>query len=176
MTPLVVMSQPTRCTYIGAGEGLPPLRTLHGDTARAGRFRPAWRRPSPGRSPGRSMSRRQAPGVQQRTVAHGRQIASRFLRVATALRVTAAANRAGSLLRTSPAGWPAFQEQTGCAAPLSRRTGRAPLAAVPLAEGRGSMNLCPTLVDRRHVGAFDSADCPESVVIWEAKPARWSGA
>lgn len=28
------MSQPTRCTYIGAGEGLPPLRTLLGDPAR----------------------------------------------------------------------------------------------------------------------------------------------
>lgn len=40
IAPIVVMNQPTRRTYIGAGERLPPLRTLHGDTVRAAPVRP----------------------------------------------------------------------------------------------------------------------------------------
>ena len=121
-------SQPTRCTYIGAGEGLPPLRTLHGDTARDA---PVLTR----RRCDRRRVARSAGGVAlgdpRRPAAHDRpppSTAARSSADAPALRVTAAGGRAGRLLWASQR-LAHVHDGPGCAAPSSRRTG--PATRVP---------------------------------------------
>ena len=89
--------KPADPMYVHRGwRGAPPLRTLHGDTARrrAGSDPPS-KRLSPGHSVGADDRRRASP----------------------------ASGSADSLLRASRKGGPAFSTRTSCAAPLSRRTG-----------------------------------------------------
>ena len=68
--------------------------------------------------------RRAIPGVRQRTVSHGRQTASRFLRSASAFG-DRRGRPWGKPLAGQPGGWPSFKtnKPSACAAPLSRRTG-----------------------------------------------------
>ena len=124
MTPLGVMSQLTQCAYIGLA-GAPPPRPPHRDTAalRRGSGAPSMR-PSLGRA-GRMMSAGRFPGVRQPRSPPAVNPLARVLRSAPALRVTAAADRAGRLLRASRKAGPRSGRTSGapCAAPLSRRAG-----------------------------------------------------
>ena len=116
--------------YVHRGwRGAPPLRTLHGDTARRrdGSDPPSMR-PSLGRSPAGAR----APGGPRRPTAHGHPRPSTRWRgsfaAAPALRVTATADRAGNSCGPAEAGPPykraqhwSRRAQRGRAAPLSRR-------------------------------------------------------
>ena len=101
MTPTIVMSQLTQCATLG-WRGAPPPRPPQ---QRYGGAAPAETPPSMSPSPGRRiriMSAGVSPGVRRRTVTRGRQAASRLLRWRSGpCRVTAAADRAGKLLRAS---------------------------------------------------------------------------
>lgn len=144
MTPLVVMSQPTRCTYIGADERLPPLRTPRRVTA-------------PGGSDRTRVGAAIAVALAEKRMSADKPLTSGSARSPTASncfaiaplgcgppgdpRPTVRGRSSGPARKAGPP-----SKTTGCAPPLSHRTSHAQVAAVPLADGRGSMTLCPTLV------------------------------
>ncbi len=122
---LYAMSQLTRCPTSGWRGGRVPLRTPRTEIRRdAAPVDPPSMRPPPGRSPGQDDERRAVPGVRERTVGRGRQPAAQVLHFVTAFQVTAATDRAGSLLRSSRNGWPTFSRNQ--AAPLRCRGHRRP--------------------------------------------------
>lgn len=145
MTPLGVMSQHTQCSTLG-WRGLRPS-TPNGMRCVAPVSDPPSMQPSPGGSLGRRMS----AGRPRRPAAHGRPRPSTCSASSAGpplrsgpFRVTAAPDRAGSLLRASRKADPPFSTGTSCAAPLSRRTGHRDRAVV-VWQGRGlaSSDSCP---------------------------------
>ena len=117
MTPLSVIASLPNVRTLGSGEGLRPL-DRHAEIRRHARTG------LPGRSLGRPGSSG-GPGsgnAQSPTAVKSLRDSSAH---ATVLRMTAAADRAGSRLRASPKAGPvpARPVATACAAPLSRRTG-----------------------------------------------------
>ena len=118
MTSVVCHEPADPMCYIGLARGrsAPPSNPRTERRRRCAQFRPAVERPVVGSRAGRIMNAGRSPASgSARSATAVKPLrgssAPRFLRSAPALRVTAAADRAGELLAGQPKGWPSLEHE-----------------------------------------------------------------